>query len=235
MTNFLTHEPCPKCKSRDNVGVYSDGHKWCFGCGWYQPATRTIKNARSDGSSISPITTSSVPNFVQLPLNCIQYLKQYDLTNEEIQQNFKYDPERELLVYGFPGGYSGRYMRSGQKPRYFFSGQKAYKHLLVGSGERPVEPLVIVEDIVSAIKVGRSATALPLFGSSIPLEDLRTVSEPFSRVRIWLDSDKHRQSLQMASRLALVTGKDVRTIYTRLDPKCQNDARIRELLELAAV
>lgn len=30
---FLRHEPCDNCGSKDNKGVYSDGHTYCFGCG----------------------------------------------------------------------------------------------------------------------------------------------------------------------------------------------------------
>lgn len=236
MTNFLTHEPCPRCKSRDNVGVYSDGHKWCFGCGWYKPATRTITNARPDAVPSVPSHDPTNLRLVGLPVDCIRYLKQYDLTNEEIDANFGYEPERELLVYQFPGGYSGRYMGTDKRPRYFFAGTKDYaKQILprtpvLDGSEFAKQSLVLVEDIVSAIKVGRWAVTLPLFGSTIALEALKTVSEPFKRVRIWLDSDKHRYALQMAPRASLVLGKDVRVIYTRLDPKCQEDAYIRELL-----
>ena len=32
----LNHEPCPACGSRDNLGRYSDGHGFCFGCGHYE-------------------------------------------------------------------------------------------------------------------------------------------------------------------------------------------------------
>ena len=36
---FLRHEPCPKCGSKNNVGVYKDGHKNCFtpDCKYYVP------------------------------------------------------------------------------------------------------------------------------------------------------------------------------------------------------
>ena len=33
---MLRHEPCPNCGSRDNLGRYSDGHGFCFGCGYYE-------------------------------------------------------------------------------------------------------------------------------------------------------------------------------------------------------
>ena len=31
---FIRKESCPKCGSRDNLARYSDGHAWCFGCGY---------------------------------------------------------------------------------------------------------------------------------------------------------------------------------------------------------
>ena len=34
----VRHEPCPECGSRDNLGRYSDGHGYCFGCGYYEKA-----------------------------------------------------------------------------------------------------------------------------------------------------------------------------------------------------
>lgn len=33
---FVRHEPCPSCRSRDNLARYSDGHGYCFGCGYYE-------------------------------------------------------------------------------------------------------------------------------------------------------------------------------------------------------
>jgi twinkle protein len=37
-SDFLHHEPCPACGSRDNLARYSDGHGWCFGCNHREPA-----------------------------------------------------------------------------------------------------------------------------------------------------------------------------------------------------
>ena len=34
-SNFIRHEPCPACGSKDNLAVYDD-HKFCFGCGHYE-------------------------------------------------------------------------------------------------------------------------------------------------------------------------------------------------------
>lgn len=37
MANFVRHEPCPACGSKDNLAVYDDGSTYCFspGCGAY--------------------------------------------------------------------------------------------------------------------------------------------------------------------------------------------------------
>jgi twinkle protein len=34
-SEFVEHTECPKCGSRDNAGVYDDGHTYCFGCQTY--------------------------------------------------------------------------------------------------------------------------------------------------------------------------------------------------------
>lgn len=33
--NFLRHDPCPKCGSKDNLAVYDNNSATCFGCGHY--------------------------------------------------------------------------------------------------------------------------------------------------------------------------------------------------------
>ena len=38
-SDFVGHEPCPSCGSKDNLGRYNDGHGFCFGCGYRESAT----------------------------------------------------------------------------------------------------------------------------------------------------------------------------------------------------
>lgn len=35
-SEFVQHEPCPSCGSKDNLARYSDGHGYCFGCKYYE-------------------------------------------------------------------------------------------------------------------------------------------------------------------------------------------------------
>ena len=46
-SEFVQHEPCPACGSKDNLARYSDGHGYCFGCKHYE---------NGDGQALEPIT-----------------------------------------------------------------------------------------------------------------------------------------------------------------------------------
>ena len=46
MSEFIGHEPCPVCGSRDNLARYDSGSAYCFGCGRYFPAT--VQNRIAD-------------------------------------------------------------------------------------------------------------------------------------------------------------------------------------------
>jgi twinkle protein len=35
---FIRKEPCPNCGSKDNLGRWADGHAYCFGCKYMEPA-----------------------------------------------------------------------------------------------------------------------------------------------------------------------------------------------------
>lgn len=37
-SEFVGKEPCPECGSKDNLARYSDGHGYCFGCRYHEPA-----------------------------------------------------------------------------------------------------------------------------------------------------------------------------------------------------
>jgi len=37
-SEFVQHEPCPECGSRDNLARYDDGHAYCFGCNYIEKA-----------------------------------------------------------------------------------------------------------------------------------------------------------------------------------------------------
>ena len=232
MVSFLRHEPCPKCNSRDNLGVWDDGHKWCFGCGFYQPSLRTIKNSRIEEEEkprADSIDLSACTDII--PEKPLKWLKQYGITNDEIRHYCKGFTEQDYLSFEIvPGFFVGRYFGSRRLPRYMVMGTRPQRGIYIGS---KTKILIFVEDIISAIKIGRSFSASPVLGSHISLEAFKWASEEFPEVGIWLDSDMVRKSARMAQKGRFLTGSKVFRIHTKLDPKCYSDEEIQNIVEKA--
>ena len=47
-SKFLKHEACPKCKSKNNLARYDDGHATCFGCGYQEQPTKDKAEPRME-------------------------------------------------------------------------------------------------------------------------------------------------------------------------------------------
>jgi twinkle protein len=55
-SEFLHHEPCPACGSKDNLGRFSDGHGYCFGCGHYEKGDGEVSERKGKRMSADLIT-----------------------------------------------------------------------------------------------------------------------------------------------------------------------------------
>ena len=75
---ILNHTQCPECAKQgrdnghDNMGVYSDGHSWCWSCGFYMAGSKIqgyVSRSRDDGN----IVEQSGP-ILRLPADCDQTL-----------------------------------------------------------------------------------------------------------------------------------------------------------------
>ena len=100
-------------------------------------------------------------------------------------------------------------------------------HLYIDDDPWPY--LVLVEDYLSTIKVGKAANAFCLNGSFLPrylIPELRR----YDRVFVWLDYDKRDACINMATRLNNLGIKAV-PISTKKDPKALSLDRINRLLE----
>ena len=55
-SSFVRHEPCPECQSRDNLARYSDGHAYCFGCHYREPANGEVNSFTNTKENSDMIT-----------------------------------------------------------------------------------------------------------------------------------------------------------------------------------
>jgi hypothetical protein len=116
-------------------------------------------------------------------------------------------------------------------PKYRNARQVGIKSIYFRRNQETSNNLVIVEDILSAIKVGRYCNSLALLGSYVP-DDLITKLQKYEKIFIWLDYDKLSSSYKYAKRIKALTGLPVKVIITKEDPKYINDTAIKQHLEV---
>jgi DNA primase len=180
-----------------------------------------------DGKLPSDITPD-IPKLYQ------DFLVKYSLKD---WNNIYFSPKMKRLIFpirkpdGELVGYQARFIGLSQ-PKWItkckkFPWGKKYPYVV----NRPSsEYIVLVEDIISAIKVGQNNSAIALLGCSIN-DDLRTfLFKRGHKFIIWMDGDeagqKGRQKIQNSLRLSC----DVKHIETEHDPKFYSNDRIKELI-----
>lgn len=264
-SNVVRFGACPTCKkegrdtSGDNLAIYSDGHAWCFGghgyfhpnnvascdaalgSGMCQPAWLPRRKPRR-GRSLGSFSTKEDSNDDESEIteDPRSWLQKYGVTEKDI---VAYDIKigEDTVTFSLKKGDSVCY----RNIRNFRKGADKYtsKRLIPGTLWDPLRssktkddsPLVIVEDVVSAIKVSKAGyKALPLCGSGINVKALkRAVDESGAQeaTRIWLDPDKRLESLKMASRLNQWEGYWITPVFSGRDPKDYSEETIKELLK----
>ncbi len=255
---FLGHEPCPKCTARgedtrgDNMGRWQDGHAYCFNCKYtiYSPVLQQIQTAaESHMKDISQIEGNvkkkiQLPNDLSatIPAKALQWLDKYGIMRDEIIE-FKlkwsefyqwlvfpvYNDSKELILF------QARQFGPNDKSRWLTFGEPSKVLGVLGmirhQGKTHDDMLVIVEDLVSAIKVARHQRAMALFGSSLPLEKFLKLKrmEFTPKIIFWLDQDKYPEAMGMSARIKLL-GHESTAIFTPKDPKEYDDDIIKNLV-----
>lgn len=91
--------------------------------------------------------------------------------------------------------------------------------------------LVVTEDVVSAIRVGCTAPACSILGTTCSPEQALHIQRRCSRVFVWLDGDKAGQAgAQHVRRVLRLAGLDVTLVKTSKDPKLYSNREIKEIL-----
>lgn len=246
MTSYCTdHVPCPKCRAighdraGDNLAVYSDGSKYCFRCGYLETASGIQRirgeNERDISSTHREIT---LPRDVDsaIPDRGRRFLRDFALTEQDVKNNMiLWSDYYQRLVFPYFSdeglvGWQGRYLGQGEKAKWFSQGD--LKNILHVVGNKLSKTVVLVEDIVSAIKVAHDihVCASPLFGSHINMSKLLQLKKKYDTILVWLDKDVQTKAVKYAAN-GRVLGMDVRNIITDNDPKSYTDSQIKEILD----
>jgi hypothetical protein len=250
-SHFLRNETCPRCRERgadrsgNNLGVFSDSHTFCWACGYGDGASDSSRIRRfheqtgdTSRASVQVVLPEDIGTYI--PHHCLDWLGKYALTNKELIDNKVLYSEKwdQLIfpyfdVYGNLLAWQGRQFGEGRssthKDRKWFSQGDLKKIYHILPNKDSYDTIVVVEDIVSAIKVSRHVPCLPLFGCNISKERLLRLSKLCSKVVCWLDPDKRREGAIGAARAGLF-GMEGVVIFSERDPKEHSDSEIQEYL-----
>lgn len=231
MAKFTHYEACPQCQANgqdsrgDNLAIYADGGAHCFSCKYHhfpKSYVSPVKEESHGEKSVLPADFSR-----EIPTAAWQWLLQYGLSWKYWTPYTGYSAKEERLVItvGDPiqfsiGRYVGETPTTNTKRKWYIWGNAHQQPHVIGDYSES-KCVVLVEDIVSAHKIGQVGTAIPLFGTDIfpsLIPALRHINLP---ILMWLDKDQEQYAMKRGARLSVLTGLPVRYIFTDDDPKLQ--------------
>ncbi len=239
MSKFIRYEQCPKCAERgrdrtgDNLAVYDDGSKHCFAnCGFHVFPKHYVKpkneEVRTNDKGVLPHDFSR-----EIPPEAWKWLLQYGLGYQYWLPFTGYSEEdsRLILTVGTPIEFSiGRFIGEGSsKRKWYCYGDSHRTAHMVGTPETS-RCIVLVEDLISAHKVGQVTACIPLFGTNVFDAVIPVLRHYRLPVVMWLDKDQQDHARKRAARLASLTGCEVTYRFTNMDPKSLSFQEIKKVL-----
>ena len=242
-SKLIRKEQCPKCaedghdKHQDNLGVYDDGHSYCFKC-FHTISSGGWKNFGKDKvTTLTPVVTLPADCTNEYPVNALAWCDDYEVSRHDIQnQNALWSDTRQRLIFPIYGenglvAWVGRYFGLLQSPKWWIQGNIGQTLMVVQGGTKR-KGLVLVEDIISAIVVSKVTPAIPLFGVRIGVDRWKKIKQSIpvgTEVAIWLDPDMNTETIK-ESMLGEQMGLNTRTIFSYDDPKGYNTSEVAEIL-----
>lgn len=147
----------------------------------------------------------------------------------------RYDPSTgRVVVPCGPHFWVARALNKGQQPKYL--APNVDKSLVLprfGQADR----ITLVEDILSAYKVGQVAEGWCMLGTSLQSHALRLILQSGKAVNVWLDNDlppvhpvnRGQIAARKVSKQLRALGVSVRNIVSHKDPKLMTYDEIKEL------
>lgn len=229
--------------------MYDDGSGHCFGCHYYVPPEHVslgaLKRSGEDTEAFSGKEFLPPPNDLDTVFSeeAWKWLQKYDISIEDcLRNNIYYSPSWNQIVFTWSDadggilGWQARNFNEGKR-KYFtqapvkslvrvYHDEKS-KHFL--PPKKSLHALVLVEDVISAVKVSKFCEAMPVLGSGLDLTSLTRLSNMYGTIICWLDSNMFHHSLTMCGQLANL-GIIAHPLYTDLDPKEYDLDTIKEHL-----
>jgi len=239
LSEFVRHEPCPQCGSKDNLARYSDGGAHCFGCGYHPRVTQISYEEQS----IKHTSRRSDPEQLDILEGYISqegvgWANRYGVGVETLlQSGCGGSPTRPTNLYFRWFDSSGRCilaqardLTQDPKRKYITYGtpNEVLPIYYFRDQSRRTDRLVIVEDALSAIKISDLSDSMPCLGSDLPPIKLKRLAGLYGAFTVWLDSNMYDKAQRIARRLQLL-GCEAKAVWTELDPKCYDTEELKHV------
>jgi hypothetical protein len=226
----IDHSDCPSgqdTRGRLYIKRKHDGTllAYCHNCGDYgvhssRGKTKAIRDllieheaAQRNGAGELVLPPDIIVNPDAWPLEAQAWVYKYGITRDEIIDNeLCYSPSWDRVILPVYGDgkllyWQGRAVRKDQDPKYVSA--KAHPKVMawqLAPGKRTCDKIIIVEDRLSSIKVGRYVDSVALLGTSPDIDCLTERLQMYKKVGIILDPDQagFRKGTELAARLSLV-------------------------------
>lgn len=237
---YVEMEECPRCHvpgKRKCFALYADGHGYCYYCNYFQPRDRVV------------LENSHDPPPLALPRDCthnignigLTWLSRYGINRKELVANdIQWSPFKQMVCFPYYevdkhlAAWQGRDLLGVTKNKWFSQGNlKDHLHLLGTDFMKcdGTDTCVIVEDVVSAIKVARYACVVPIFGSYISSQMFTYLDHcGFDRLIIWFDPDARLKAIKMAMSAQAFQFR-TKIVVSEYDPKEEPDDKIKEYVK----
>ena len=233
------HLPCDDCGSSDALAEYEDS-TYCFSCGRARNK-RTEKSFfdKPEGLENNSNTSLQLPpnSTARLSPAALKWLLTYQVFEDICKDyNIRYDYRSNRVIlpsYSSDGTlmfYQARALSKEDQPKYLSVGSKQSLFWSKGPYDNKTT-IVLVEDMLSAIRVGKVVQTVSLIGTSLNKEKLLHLSQDYAIMIVWMDGDKEgqRAAKKLVKQLSLLTS-NVFNVTTRQDPKCLFESDIRKEL-----
>lgn len=221
----------------------------CHRCGKYgRHAEGTVRSffgaSKGGGPSISGERATKMPrdsdNDIRAwPATAQVWIRQAGVTNDEVKQyGIVYSPSLgRVLIPVYNGkdmiGWQARKIDpSDEGPKYYTKTVAPEKMVVFSHRASVYKHIVLCEDVLSCIRIGRMMPAIAILGTSVSDYAIKELTKHATSAIIYLDYDNRivkKKSRMLKNRLELLMEK-VFLVTNALDPKTLTDTELKDLL-----
>ena len=228
-------QPCPVCPGKRSYAIWDD-NTYCFRCGYKNRRSFVIREQQTDTKLkwTGKLPEDSIWDISNIPKKYIAYLRKYF---KDPPYQVKYSPSLDRLI--FPVWYNGELKcyqaRAVDREPKWLTCSPDYewgkKHPYFSQGVDS-KNWVIVEDIVSAMIVGKVYPTISILGTTINQKLCNFLLRHGSKFIIWLDGDDTGVKASKKLETYLSKGATIKKVVSvTSDPKCFSSEMIEGLIQ----